>query len=276
MGKLNGLDLFSGIGGITLALQEWVVPTAYCEIDPYCRGVLLSRMSEGKLPVAPIWDDVSTLKGTDIPVKPEIIYGGFPCQDISTAGCKSGLAGERSGLFYEIARLVDEIRPEFVFLENVAAIVSRGIDAVLGEFSKLRYNCRWGIVSARSLGAPHKRERWFLLAHSNSERCYDWSDNRETRQVFADEEKNPEEIHEGGFEYVCELGQMGEILPGMGRALMARRKGTVSENNQWGTEPRICRVVDGLPDRVDRVKALGNAVVPWQARVAFERLLFNL
>jgi len=86
---LNGLDLFSGIGGITLALSEWVRPIAYCEIDRYCQGVLLSRMRSGDISTAPIWDDVRTLKGEMLP-KVDIIYGGFPCQDISTAGHGKG------------------------------------------------------------------------------------------------------------------------------------------------------------------------------------------
>lgn len=120
---LNGLDLFSGIGGLTLALAPWVRPVAYCENDAYAQSVLLSRQACGDLPVAPIWDDVRTL--TKMPAV-DIIYGGFPCQDISCAGLGAGLEGERSGLFFEVMRLVTEINPIFVFLENVPAIRMRG------------------------------------------------------------------------------------------------------------------------------------------------------
>ena len=95
---LNGLDLFSGIGGISVALKEWVRPVAYCEIDPYCQGVLLSRMAEGRLPKAPISEDIRSITGLDFSGNIHIIYGGFPCQDISTLGNGKGLAGERSGL----------------------------------------------------------------------------------------------------------------------------------------------------------------------------------
>src|SRR5216684_4770914 len=123
---MYGLDLFSGIGGITKALEGYVQPVAYCENDRYAQGVLLSRMANGDLPNAPIWSDILTLRGAMLPRTPEIIYGGFPCQDISVAGRGKGLDGERSGLFFEIIRLVGEIRPRFVFLENVAAITVRG------------------------------------------------------------------------------------------------------------------------------------------------------
>src|SRR5690606_10421534 len=129
---LRGLDLFSGIGGLTLALAPWVRPVAYCENDRYATAVLLSRMRTGDLPCAPIWDDVRTLRGDMLP-SVDIIYGGFPCQDISCAGRGAGLAGGRSGLFFEIARLARELRPRFVFLENVPAITTRGLGDVLGE-----------------------------------------------------------------------------------------------------------------------------------------------
>src|SRR5690242_16210507 len=101
---MYGLDLFSGIGGITKALDGYVQPVAYCELEPYARGVLASRQSTGHLPIAPIWDDVKNLDGRRLPAV-DIIYGGFPCQDISIAGRGVGLGGERSGLFREIVRL---------------------------------------------------------------------------------------------------------------------------------------------------------------------------
>src|SRR5438309_5214628 len=107
---MYGLDLFSGIGGITKALEGYVTPVAYCENDRDAQAVLLSRMATGDLPLAPIWDDVATLRSTYIP-SVDIIYGGFPCQDISVAGRGKGLAGKRSGLFFEIVRLCGEIRP---------------------------------------------------------------------------------------------------------------------------------------------------------------------
>ena len=163
---MNGLDLFSGIGGITKALEGYVQPVAYCENDRYAQAVLLSRMASGDLPTAPIWDDVRTLDAKSLDSQIEIIYGGFPCQDISVAGRGAGLDAERSGLFFEIVRLVGEIRPRFVFLENVAVITVRGAERVVGEFCRLRYDCRWGILSAADVGANHQRERWWLMAYA--------------------------------------------------------------------------------------------------------------
>jgi|SRR6266850_1818690 len=165
---MYGLDLFSGIGGITKALEGYVDPIAYCENDRYCQGVLLSRFASGNLPSAPIWNDVKTLRGQELIFAPDIIYGGFPCQDISVAGRGAGLAGERSGLFKEIIRLVGEIRPRFVFLENVPTITSRGGWEVVGAFASLGYDCRWDMLSAFDVGAPHLRERWFFLAYANN------------------------------------------------------------------------------------------------------------
>jgi DNA (cytosine-5)-methyltransferase 1 len=154
------------MGGISEGLSEWVRPVAYCEINPHARRILLRRIEKGQLANAPIWDDVRTLPTAELG-RVDIVYGGFPCQDISAAGRGAGLAGERSGLFYEITRLCDDLRPRFVFLENVPAITTRGLDAVIGEFTKLGYDCRWTIVSAAELGANHLRRRWFLLAHTN-------------------------------------------------------------------------------------------------------------
>lgn len=167
---LNGLDLFSGIGGIAVGLREYVRPVAYCEIETYCRGVLCSRMSNGALENAPIWDDVTTLDGHQFGDEVDIVTAGFPCQDISTAGNGAGLEGQRSGLFFEVLRLVGEIRPSFIFLENVPAVTHRGGLRIVGEFAALGYDSRWSIVSASELGANHKRERWFLLAHTNRDR----------------------------------------------------------------------------------------------------------
>ena len=136
---LNGLDLFSGIGGLTMALSPWVRPIAYCEKDRYCHAVLLSRMRKRELPRAPIWDDITSLRTTMLPRNGgvDIVYGGFPCQDISQAGDQVGLDGPRSKLFFELVRLVNELRPELVFLENVPAITLLGLDRVLAELTSL-------------------------------------------------------------------------------------------------------------------------------------------
>lgn len=261
---LDGLDLFSGIGGLTLALEPWVKPVAYCEVDRYSQAVLLSRMAEGSLPAAPIWDDVRTLSGYSLPAI-DIICGGFPCQDISSAGAGAGLAGERSGLFFEILRLAKEVRLKFLFLENVPAIRQRGLDTVGWELAQAGYDCRWGIVSAAAVGANHRRERWFLLAHSQSEGLQRGGFGIRDEARIADPSDSSQDV----------CNAIGKGLQAWRNEIRPAHTGwdaTAFRTDWWKTEPDVGRVVDGLPFRVDRIKGLGNAVVPLQARTAFEIL----
>jgi len=162
---LNDLDLFTGIGGLTLALQDYVTPLAYCEIDTYACSCLLQRMSEGNLPKAPIWDDIRTFPTEGMP-KIDIITAGFPCQDISIAGRQEGLGGKRSGLIFEVFRILDETKASFIFLENVPNIRTKGAERVCKELAERGYDCRWCCLSASDVGALHKRERWFLLGYA--------------------------------------------------------------------------------------------------------------
>jgi len=238
---LNGLDLFSGIGGITIALSPWVRPIAYCENDRYAQSVLLSRMGNRDLPEAPIWDDIRTLSKDVIGDEPvDIIYGGFPCQDISSCGTKKGLAGKRSGLFFEIMRLISELRPQFVFLENVPDVSTRGLDRICMEFAALGFDCRWTIVSAAEVGATQIRSRWFFLANSKSVR------RKKGRLQFGAKTKNP-------------IFDMPNEYDGW---------------DLWtDPKPLLGGKVHGIPARVDRIKCLGNAVVPLQAKEAFKRLM---
>lgn len=232
-GRLKGLDLFSGIGGISLALRPYVQTTAYCEIDRYCQAVLLSRMESCDLDLAPIWDDVKTLRG-EMLGEIDIISGGFPCQNISKVGNGEGLDGEQSGLFSEIVRLAEELKPQFLFLENVPAIRTRGLCEVVERLSYAGYDCRWDTFTAEEIGASHVRERWFLLAYSTSQR-------------LAWEDMQREDV---------DLRPTSDI---------------VSEHT-WKADPEILRKGNGLSRSVDRIIALGNAVVPQTARLAFEKL----
>lgn len=265
---MNGLDLFSGIGGISLALKEYARTVCYCETDRYAQGVLLSRMQSGDIDRAPIWDDVRTLKASMLP-EIDIITGGFPCQDISVAGRGAGLEGERSGLFFEIIRLAKETRAPFVFLENVPAIRTRGLREVVRAFTDLRYDCRWTRVSAAELGAPHRRERWFLLAHSECRGIRNesggWS--RESGKAAS----KPQ--HYGEEKLVANTS--GERLEGQWEKSRRTKKklNDIGNHSRWFVEPNVDRVVNGLPYRVDRIKCLGNSVVPMQAQKAFERLI---
>lgn len=172
MDMLAGLDLFSGIGGITEALADWVRPVAYCESEPYCQAVLLSRMLRGEIPTAPIWDDVRTLRAEYLP-RIDIVYGGFPCQPFSVAGRMRGELDDRN-LWPDTARIIREVRPRYVFLENVPALVTSGyFPTILKDLAVSGYDARWGCLSAAAVGAPHRRNRlWiFAVGHAERSRC---------------------------------------------------------------------------------------------------------
>ena len=264
---MNGLDLFAGIGGIAVALEPWVRPRAYCEIDRYAQAVLLSRMADGSIPSAPIWDDVRSLTADMLPPI-DIIYGGFPCTDISVAGRGAGLAGEHSGLFFEVARLVSEIRPSFVFLENVPAIRSRGADVVVGRLAELGYDCRWGVLSAFDVGAPHLRERWWLLAKLSNP-----SNNRQRLEVQQEPERwRLTQTYAGSDGEVRPMADANLTRLEVGQPRDAGQCSSPFGKSWWLAEPDVDRVVVGLPYRVDRIKCLGNSVVPACAREAFRRL----
>ena len=238
--RINGLSLFSGIGGIDLALRDYVKTIAYCEIEPYCQAVLLSRMASEDLDNAPIWDDIRSFNGFELP-KIDIIFGGFPCQDISVAGLGKGLEGERSGLFFEILRLAKEIQPPFIFLENVPAITTRGGLRVVREITEAGYDCRWCIISANEW-VDQKRERWFLLAKFNSQR----------------QQERP-----------------SETLQFKRKASLDEELGYYKLSNMecWTSYAGSVRKNYGISNRMDRLKSLGNAVVPAQAKKAFEILM---
>lgn len=278
---LNGLDLFSGIGGISIALSEWVRPIAYCEIDPYCQGVLLSRMEGKLLEAAPIWPDIRNFPLEDFASGVDIIYGGFPCQDISIAGHGKGLEGERSGLFFEIVRLAKEIKPSFIFLENVPAITSRGGLQVVREIAEMEYDCRWCIISAASVGARHKRNRWFLLAHSQHNGSFASETGGSLRERLTSREKqNKQKEGFGEIERTsCLSSDVANSRFQCQRCLQNSGEEDGSSFHDprcsrfWETEPNVGRVVDGIPQRTHRIRALGNAVVPAQCKRAFKILM---
>lgn len=163
---LKSLDLFSGIGGITLALQGIAKPIGYCDWAPESRQVIERLQARKLLPKAPVYDDVRTLSGADmLPARPDMIVGGFPCVGFSPVGLRKAFDDAESGLFSEILRLADETGRPALFLENVPNVLKLGMTHVLTELvDKRGYEVRWTVVSAHSLGAPHKRARWFMLA----------------------------------------------------------------------------------------------------------------
>lgn len=161
------LSLFAGIGGFDLGLERTggFKTVAFCEIDPFCRRVLAKHW-----PGVPCYHDVRELTGARLKadgIDPDCIVGGFPCQDVSNAGKGAGLAGERSGLWREFARLIGELRPRFIIVENVAALLDRGLSEVLGSLASLGYDAEWHCISAAHVGAPHRRDRLWIIAYPN-------------------------------------------------------------------------------------------------------------
>jgi DNA (cytosine-5)-methyltransferase 1 len=289
---LRGLDLFSGIGGIAIALQRWVRPVAYCEIDAAAQKILARRILEGKLPAAPIWDDVRTLQAKDIGSPIEIIYGGFPCQDASVANCAGkGVDGERTGLVWHILRLATETKAPLVFLENVPGIRTRGAEAVGKALAKAGYDCRWDLFSAAEVGAPHLRKRWFLLA-AHADRLDLRKQPDRFRDALADATSDRREqrlsFDGGGSERPREKG-IRRCRPSVGSAFRNANGARLEERQSfegdarpklkaavgtdwWAFEPDVGRVAHGVPNRVDRLRMLGNSVVPLQVELAFREL----
>ena len=168
--KLRVLDLFSGIGGFSLGLERTggFETVAFCEIEPFPRRVLAKHWPE-----VPCYDDVRTLTGARLAadgIAVDVITGGFPCQGISIAGKGLGLADPRSGLWSEIFRLIGDLEPYYVILENSAELLDRGLGDVLSDLASIWYDAEWHCIPAGNLGAPHERDRIWIVAYPNSER----------------------------------------------------------------------------------------------------------
>ena len=232
---MNELHLFAGAGGGILGGQL-LGHTTVCavEIEEYPRQILLQRQRDGVLPKFPIWDDVCTFDGTPWRGAVDVICGGFPCQDISAAGKGAGIGGKRSGLWKEYARIIDEIRPEFVFAENSPLLRTRGLDVVLEDLSELGYDARWCVLGAWHVGAPHKRNRMWILAHAASAGCKEREPNQKCLSNIAEN--------------------------------------NVEARGIWKTEPAVGRVARGVAHRVDRLKAIGNGQVSAVAATAWNIL----
>lgn len=253
-------SLFSGIGGLEMGL-EWagLGPVLWqVERDPFCRSVL-----EKHWPDVARFTDVQSVSSVEL-ARPHVICGGFPCQDVSSAGKGAGLAGERSGLWREFARLVGEIRPPWVVVENVASGAARWVDQVSGELEQLGYGVLPVPLSAFDVGAPHIRKRIFIVAHADGDTVHlptrgssgkSWpeapkpSDHGASRAVADPNSERNREPELASDEQVAELRGMAE------RA------------SAWTTPPEFRRVDDGIPNRSHRLRALGNAVVPACAEV---------
>lgn len=237
---MNELALFAGAGGGILGghLLGWRTVCAV-EFAAYPRRVLLARQRDGMLPHFPIWDDVRTFDGKPWRGRIDVVSGGFPCTDISPAGKGAGIEGTESGLWKEMARIICEVRPRFVFVENSAALVNRGLGTVLGDLASLGFDAEWGVLSAAATGAPHQRERIWIAANTKEEPWIHEPDNEERTKRLS-YNRNP---------WVC--GAWDEAAP------------------------KLCRVDDGVGNRVDATGAIGNGQVPIVAATAWRILTHN-
>lgn len=241
--RLRTLHLFAGAGGGILAdILLGHQPVCAVEIEPYCQQVLHARQKDGFLPWFPIFDDVKTFDGKPWRGLVEVVAGGFPCVDISVAGKGAGIEGERSGLWGEMRRVISEIRPQYVFIENSPALAIRGGDRVIADLAELGFSARWGTFSAAECGAMHIRERIFILADSNPERdrLQRWVQQTEKRQ----------------------------------RKITIRPDASLVENTNGHTRPRpeFHRRHNEIPNHVDRLRAIGNGQVPAVAALAWRIL----
>lgn len=283
---LSHLDLFSGIGGFALAakMAGSISTQQFVEIDPYCQKVLRKNF-----PQVPIHGDITTFAATA--GEYDIITGGFPCQDISCANPDGrGLEGERSGLFFELMRVVRECRPRYIVLENVSEMLrkqrGRVMGTVLHELSQCGFDAEWQTISAASVGAPHLRKRVFIVAYPIGRRLQSPSGNREERSDPSLIDRKSPQVFKIREQFFVEVGAIDKAAANANctgcqkfntAALSVRQRfdsrRNASQRNPWGTEPGVLRVVDGVPCRVDRIRALGNAVVPQVALIPLLRVL---
>lgn len=281
---MRELALFAGAGGGILGgkLLGWRTCCAV-EIDPYCRSVLLARQRDGMLDPFPIWDDVRTFDGTRWSGHVDVVSGGFPCQDISAAGKGAGIDGERSGLWVEMARIIREVRPRFAFVENSPMLTSRGLGTVLGDLAEMGFDARWGVLGAAHFGAPHLRERIWIVAKAATpeRRPQRGAHLRLAREVGVPQREEGAGGLEGGSEDAAYPDKVRELQPEgrqrdqRGWAVDSIEEWAEREQRQWAVEPDVVRMVHGIPHGLDRVGALGNAQVPQCAAGAWRLLSSN-
>ena len=273
-------SLFSGIGGIDLGLERAGMTCAWqVEIDPWCRQVLTKHW-----PNVRRYEDVSAVGGDTLePV--DVIAGGFPCQDVSVAGQRAGIQdGNRSGLWSEFHRIIRELRPRYVFVENVPGLLTNGMGRVLGDLADIGYDAEWEVLSAADVGAPHLRKRVFIVAHTQIVQCNGRNDNSRicqqggTVSKFGNRSRTKDVAdaisNATGATYRSSgrsseqrwddesVGQRDTVGSHTGDGSADVSDAQRERENWWTTEPDVGRVANGVPRRVDRLKGLGNAVVP--------------
>lgn len=249
--ELSHGSLFSGIGGFELGAEWAGIPTYWnCDINEWNRKLLKHRF-----PNTEQYDDIRTLTN---PRKVNIISGGFPCQDISGANTKAkGIKGHRSGLWGEMYRIVGEVRPDYIIIENSPNLAFRGFERVLCDLSEIGYDAEWQCLSATTFGFRHRRERIYVIAYPNTHSKF--SDRMGNTFIDVAGFKDPKKWSEIRSEFRLDTKEM------------------VFKQDQWGSggqntiaEPLLCGVGDGIPERMDRLAGLGNAIVPFIGYYLFE------
>ena len=309
---MNELALFAGAGGGILGghLLGWRTVCAV-EWEPYPASVLCARQNDGLLPPFPIWDDVQTFDGKPWRGIVDVVSGGFPCQDISAAGKGAGIDGERSGMWKHMARVVSEVRPRYVFVENSPMLVTRGLERVLGDLTALGYDTKWTVMGAADVGANHQRDRiWIVgkLAHTGCELRQTRDATRmdsETQIGTTSTVHNPSSCQgQANVAYTSELfsnggnnnfriglerkekSQLGNNCwqSNVSNSDFTQRKGGglsvrvdqehayACDSRWWQIEPNVGRMANGVASGVDRLKAIGNGQVPLCAATAWRLL----
>ena len=310
---MNELHLFAGAGGGILGSELLGFRTVCAvELEPYPASVLLARQNDGLLPPFPVWDDVRTFDGRPWRGLVDVVSGGFPCQDISSAGKGAGIDGERSGLWREMHRIINEVRPRYAFLENSPLLVGRGLARVLGDLAEIGYDAEWLVLGADDVGAPHVRKRIWILAHDPhandlqrpqqgepfmgpkvlagcSFNRLDSGDDVSESPCLGSQETWPEQQatgivricpdvsnaqHQGNVRRERQFPE-NEILGIRGGCYDGRTE-TNDCGEWWSAEPAVGRVAHGVAARVDRLKAIGNGQVSAVAATAFRVLLGRL
>jgi DNA (cytosine-5)-methyltransferase 1 len=231
---MRELHLFAGAGGGILGghlLGHTTV--AAVEIEPYCQAVLRQRQADGILPPFPIFGDIREFDGNPWRGKVDVVAGGFPCTDISVAGGGAGIEGEHSGLWAEMYRVIREVQPGFVFVENSPALTIRGLGRVLWDLASMGFDAQWGVLGANFRGYDHRRERIWIVANSNSNRLEGW-------------------------DYFTEKGQREGTIRSMAGLCEAQVRHDIPSPDSFGSP-------NGIPRRLERTKAIGNAQVPEMA-----------
>ncbi len=251
------LDLFSGIGGFSLGLERAGMTTvSFCEIEPVARSILAKHW-----PNVPIHDDITTREFAA--GEADVICGGFPCQDISGAGKRAGITGSRSGLFRHVVRAIRMVGPRFTIMENVADLLHRGMGDVLGELADCGLHVEWDCIPALAVGAPHNRDRVWLVAYPDARKQPERAVPSVRRRI-----KDAGAGAGAGNGNDADANSQRKLQPGWCfREFWGRPVHRGTGSDEWRTHwlnrlSAFRRMDDGLPRRLDEAKPIGNAVVP--------------